>query len=64
MWFAQYENKSDPHTSLRACAKAWGLSHTFGKRIEKGVYVIKSGNRDVYFVRQDKLQKYSRFLNQ
>lgn len=63
LWFAQYENKSIPYESLRAAARAWGLTGTFGRRVEPGVYMISGGaGTDVHFIRQDRLQSWSKFI--
>jgi hypothetical protein len=64
LWFVQYEGKSQPYSSLREACRSWGLNHTFGNRIEPGVYRIRSANKDVLIVRVDRLQNYSRFLNE
>jgi len=64
LWFVHFEDKSFTFSSLRAATAAWGLSHTFGKRIEPGVYRISGGSgTDVLIIRHDQLQRYSKFIS-
>lgn len=63
MWFAQWENKSQPFSSLRKALQAWGLSHWRGRRVDDGVYMITASGGDVRFIRADKLQQWSVFVD-
>ena len=64
IWFAQWEGKSEPSSSLREAMKKWGLSNCRGRRVEDGVYMINSYGKDVYFIRCDKINTWSRYLRQ
>lgn len=66
IWFAQWENKSQPYTSLRDAAEAWGLGRRhFGRRVEPGIYMIPvQGGGIVRFIRADKLHQFSKFIDE
>jgi hypothetical protein len=59
-WYEILPHSQKQHASLNVALRAWGISNVRGrgKKIEDGVYTIRTGDQDVYIVREDKMARY------